>query len=158
MCILHHKARYNLHITFLMRPLYPKCHSVFYCHLFCFDLTHQISYRSHLVWEGTGDADGSWVFVWTCVRWRDEHGSACELLGPWLAPGLGSRRLLLQILPLLLITYQTLILFKSIITEQNWVPVPCVYFLIRCLDNRRPRFEFTRTECPSGWPALVMRL
>lgn len=30
MYILHHKARYNLHITFLMRSLYPKCHSLFF--------------------------------------------------------------------------------------------------------------------------------
>ena len=30
MYILHHKARYNLHITFLMRSLYPKYHSLFY--------------------------------------------------------------------------------------------------------------------------------
>lgn len=97
------------------------------------------------------------VFVWTWVRCCEEHGSACELRGPWLAPGLGSRRLLLlQILPpTAQITYQTLILFKSVITEQNWVPAPCVYFLIRCLANRRPQFEFTRTQCPSSWPALV---
>lgn len=32
-----------------------------FCHLFCFGLAHHISYRWHLVWEGTGDADGLYL-------------------------------------------------------------------------------------------------
>lgn len=156
MCILHHKARYNLHITFLMRPLYPKCHSLF-CSVTSSALVWHTTYPTDgtLFGKGLGTQTGCICLDLGPVLW----GTRLCLWTPWPMAGTWLRiqkaTAAADPSPPAQITYQTLILFKSVITEQNWVPAPCVYFLIRCLANRRPQFEFTRTQCPSSWPALV---